>query len=153
DEHIFTLLETRQDALLVVRDDAGVDVLQGFAPGQRGVPTSTPLEELLLTVLIADLPLVFPGEVTIVALIERLVPENRDPLVAGGAQDLIQRLVRALQFGCEGDLKRNGGDRLGGVPGLLAPRVVQRDISQASPQPERVPFRLAVANESQVCHA
>ena len=104
---------------------------------------------LLLAPFRARLVLVEPGEIAVVALVERLVLDHRRFGLAHLVQHQVERALRALERRGEGDIEHDAL-ALELAPGLARFRdalLGQVDVTPAGEQVLQVPVALAVPHE------
>ncbi len=75
------------------------------------------------------------------------------PFLPQRVQDLLQRLMRPLQRRGVRHVKGDPAQRLRRLPRLFNADVVELDIAQPRPEPERVPLRLPMPNQRKVSHS
>ena len=109
DEHGLAGLDQRGDLGLVIGQDTGRRILEAFAARRGHVIGAAPDMDLLLAPFFPRVILVEPGEIAIVALIERLVLHDLDIALAKLGKHEAVRFLRARKFGGEGDIKRKPG--------------------------------------------
>ena len=97
DENLLATQNARQDFRQVVGPDAGTGVAQAFAARRRDVIGAAPDMNLLLAPLGAGIILVEAGEIAVVALVQRLILDGLQSLLADLVEDELKRVLRAGQ--------------------------------------------------------
>ena len=103
--HALAAQHARQDFLHVIRQHARGRVPQAFAARRRDVVGAAPYQHLLVAPFLARIVLVEADEIAIVALVQRLILEDRDFVLAHLGEHQIERALRALERGGEGDIE------------------------------------------------
>jgi hypothetical protein len=149
DDDLLAAHDGRQDVEDVVGPDAGAGILQRLAAGRRHVIGTAPDLDLLLAPLGARIVLVEAGEVAIVALVQGKVADRRQIGLAELAEDQLQRVLGAGEFGGEGETegKVERLEALAGGRGLGDTLLGQRGVAPAREQVLQVPLTLAMADE------
>lgn len=151
DDDVLALLDEGEDLLVVVGPDAFGGELETLASGRGDVVGSAPDVHLVLAPLLARVVLVEPAQLAVVALVERLVLVDRDPLLTNLLELDAQRSLSALQSRREGNIKLDarGRNPLGSRQRFFAPQLRESRVLPTSEQVELVPLGLAVTCEDE----
>lgn len=142
DEDLLALENEGADLLVEVGQGALGGELEGLSAGGRDIVAAPPDVDLLLAPLFAGIVLVEPGELAVVALVERLVLVDRDVLLVDLVEDDVERGLGAREGRGEGDVKLVAalGELFAALLGLFAALFGQFGVLPAGEQVELCDF-------------
>src|SRR5271166_5819896 len=97
DQNTLAAQNGRENFLDVIRQHTGSSIFEAFAPRRRHVIRTPPDVHLLGAPFRSRIILVEPGQITVVALVERLVAENRNVGLSHLLENKIKRALRPDQ--------------------------------------------------------
>jgi len=133
DDDVLPILERGHDLVVEVGQRTRGGVLEAFAVRRRNIVTAPPDFDLRVAEFLGCLRLVQPLQVSIVALIERLIVTGRNALLPGCPQADGQGVNGAFQDGGERLIQMDArqGDLLSGVFRLISAHIGEFDVYPA----------------------